>query len=71
MQIDPDAVATARRRKGLTQGDLAERIGISRNAVGNIETGLVRLPRPYTLRAIADALDVTVDDITTNVKATA
>ena len=69
MQIDPEAVATARRRKGLTQEDLAERIGISRNAVGNIETGQVFLPRPYTLRAIADALDVTVDDITTDIKA--
>lgn len=43
---------------GLSQEDLAERAGISVNAVGALERGERRRPYPDTVRRLADALDL-------------
>lgn len=40
-----------RRRKGLTQGELAKELGVATNTVSRIEAG-EREPRPATLKAI-------------------
>jgi len=48
--------------KGLNQGDLAEKAGISRNAYRSIETGASE-PRTGNLERIAGALDVSVLDL--------
>jgi transcriptional regulator with XRE-family HTH domain len=45
---------------GLSQTDLAERIGVSRGAVGQWESGLSE-PSNANMRRAADALAVTVD----------
>jgi transcriptional regulator with XRE-family HTH domain len=50
-------IALARRRQGLTQSELAVRVGISRAYVARIETGHHRPPLP-TLLAFARALDL-------------
>ena len=41
---------------GLTQEELAERAGLSPNAVGALERGQRRRPYPHTVRALADGL---------------
>ena len=46
----------AREAAGLSQEELAERAGLSPNAVGGLERGEHRHPYPATLRALASAL---------------
>jgi transcriptional regulator with XRE-family HTH domain len=55
-------LAIARQRRGFSQGALAERAGITRDAVHKIEMGL-RSPRIGTLLALADALGVGLGDL--------
>jgi transcriptional regulator with XRE-family HTH domain len=55
-------LAVARQRRGYTQNVLAERAGISRDAVYKIEMGL-RSPRIGTLLALADALGLGLGDL--------
>lgn len=49
--------------RGLTQAALAERAGVNRVTVAEIETGR-KQGSVATLRALAGALDVTLDDLT-------
>ena len=37
-----EVIRRARNRKGLTQEQLAEQLGVSRGYIGQLETGLVR-----------------------------
>lgn len=48
--------------RGLTQATLAERAGVNRVTVAEIETGR-KQGSVASLRALADALDVTLDDL--------
>lgn len=52
----------ARKAKGLNQQELAEQIGLSRQAVSKWEIG-DSLPDLYKLSALADALDVSMDTL--------
>jgi predicted ATPase/DNA-binding CsgD family transcriptional regulator/DNA-binding XRE family transcriptional regulator len=45
-----------REAAGLTQEELAERAGLSRDAIGALERGLRRHPHPPTVRALLDGL---------------
>lgn len=56
------SLAAARVNRNLTQAELAEKIGVSRQAIFDWENGK-RAIRPVNLYAICKALDVTVDDI--------
>jgi tetratricopeptide (TPR) repeat protein/transcriptional regulator with XRE-family HTH domain len=47
---------------GLTQEELAERAGLSVQAIGGLERGLRRAPRSSTVAALATALRLTADD---------
>ena len=47
---------------GLTQEELAERAEISVRAVSDLERGVNSAPRPYTVRRLADALDLSPED---------
>jgi transcriptional regulator with XRE-family HTH domain len=51
------------RQAGLTQEELADRIGETQPYISELETGAVRNPRVETLLALADALGTTVDDL--------
>lgn len=60
LQID---LATLRKKRGLTQEELAAILGVTTSAVGNWEAGL-RRPRYENLRRLAQVLGVTIDDLT-------
>jgi len=51
-----------RRERGMSQGDLAEAAGLSRQVVSNLERGSSH-GYPETWKRLAVALDVTVDDL--------
>jgi transcriptional regulator with XRE-family HTH domain len=57
-----EALRRLRKRKGLTQQELAKHAGVSQYTITEIETGR-RDPRPSTLRKLANALDVEVADL--------
>ena len=48
-----------RERSGLTQEELAERAGLSAQGISVLERGLRNRPHPPTVRALAEALDLT------------
>lgn len=51
-----------RQRRLLTQVELAERIGVSVGTINRIERGVHR-PRLSTIRRLAEALDLSPDDL--------
>jgi transcriptional regulator with XRE-family HTH domain len=53
----------ARKAHGYTQEGLARKADLSLNVVAKIELGLVRNPHIETVAAIADALDLSVDEL--------
>jgi transcriptional regulator with XRE-family HTH domain len=57
-----EQIMLARRRSGLTQRQLGERLGVSHVAVGDIERGKTK-PNLDHLCAIAEALDVPLSQL--------
>jgi tetratricopeptide (TPR) repeat protein/transcriptional regulator with XRE-family HTH domain len=55
------AVRAHRRRLGLSQEDLAARIGVSTSTIGKVEAGRISTPRPATVRLLADAFGLAGD----------
>jgi predicted ATPase/transcriptional regulator with XRE-family HTH domain len=51
-----------RKDAGLTQQELAERAGLSLNAVNALERGVRRHPYPHTVRSLADALGLSEEE---------
>ncbi len=58
-----DFVRRARDARGLTQEELAEAIGKSYGYVGQLETGKIGRPKAATLRSLAAALRVPLEDL--------
>jgi tetratricopeptide (TPR) repeat protein/transcriptional regulator with XRE-family HTH domain len=52
-----------RERSGLTQELLAERAGLSPRAIRALERGERQFPHPHTLRALADALELSAEEL--------
>ena len=55
-----EKITLYRKKNGLSQEELAEKIGVSRQAVSKWETGDA-LPEITKLKALADTFNVTVD----------
>jgi predicted ATPase/DNA-binding XRE family transcriptional regulator len=51
-----------REAAGLTQEELAARAGLSAKGISDLERGARRRPYPHTVRALADALELSVDE---------
>src|SRR5262245_216815 len=51
-----------RRRRGLTQEELADRLGINVRTIGKIEANKIAVPRPATMGRLADAFELTGDE---------
>ena len=56
----PGRLRTAREKRGLSQGELANRADFQASAISHFETG-TRKPSFDNLRRLADALEVTTD----------
>ena len=56
-------LSKVRKDKGLTQEELAEKSGISRVTIANIERGAVTNLKISTMLSLANALDSTVEEI--------
>ena len=56
-------IRKARKKAGLSQDKLAREAGVAYNTVVKIESGKNKNPTIKTLRNIAKALDVSVDDL--------
>lgn len=63
LQHTGDRVRELRRRKALTQAELAEVAGVSVDTIVKLENGR-HDPRPKTIRKLARALDVPVERLT-------
>ena len=51
-----------RTQKGITQEELANKVGVQNTAICNYEVG-IREPSLYTLKRIATVLECTVDEL--------
>ena len=60
-----ELVRQARKKKGITQDELAKRLGVTRSAVGQFEKKDAHL-RDETLKKIAEALDIPVYEFSLN-----
>src|SRR5947209_4003811 len=58
-----DRLRELRTAAGLTQQGLAIKAGLTVSAVVQMEAGKIKDPRMSTLRALASALDVTIDEL--------
>lgn len=56
-------LSEVRKDKGLTQEELAEKSGISRVTIANIERGAVTNLKISTMLSLSNALDSTVEEI--------
>lgn len=63
-------IAVARKKKGFTQEQLAEMANVTVRTIQRLESG-ESVPRPYTIKAIAAALDTTFETLTADVPETA
>ena len=57
-----EQLSLLRKRKGLNQGELAEKAGILREMISNYESGKIT-PRAETLKKVAAALEVDFDEL--------
>lgn len=56
-----ERIALLRRRKGLTQTELAEQAGITQNTIARVERGSVKTLQGTTVGLVADALETSTD----------
>lgn len=55
-------IGALRKRRGLTQRQLAEGMGMAQNAISNWESG-ISLPRARDIPRLADVLGCTIDEL--------
>ena len=53
----------ARKKRGMSQAELARKAGVPQGVISYIECGRTKHPRIDTLQAIAAALQCTVDEL--------
>lgn len=63
------AIRAARLRVNLSQSELARRLGVTREQIARLETGITKDPRSSTMRALARELGTSVDLLLADTKA--
>jgi transcriptional regulator with XRE-family HTH domain len=58
-----ELIRQARKAKGLTSHDLAERIGLAQSNIVRIEQGHIAEPKPSILGRLAEVLDLDMADV--------
>jgi len=53
-----------RKKKNLSQDKLSKLANVAHNTIIKIESGLIKNPKIETVQNIADALDVSLDELT-------
>lgn len=61
--MNPDKLKKARKALGLTQEELAEKSGVSRGHISQIEAGNTKTTNPASIVKLAKALKVEVEDL--------
>lgn len=56
-------VVDIRTKKGISQNQLAKMCNVPQSVISDIESGKTKAPRIDTLKAIAAALGVTIDEL--------
>lgn len=56
-------IQQARESKAMTQQELAEAMGVSRGYIGQLETGLIKRPRPRYIALLEKHLGLTKEEI--------
>ena len=56
-----ERIALMRRRKGMTQQELADQIGVRQTEIHRLEKGVVKDPHMSRVKALAQHLQVTTD----------
>jgi transcriptional regulator with XRE-family HTH domain len=56
-----ERVRAVRQARGLSQAELARRVGVSKNAMNQIEQGTAPNPRANVIRRLAEVLDIQAD----------
>lgn len=56
-------VQAARKKAGLTQQALCQKSGLSYSTLAKIERGAIKAPSVFTIRTIAGALDISLDEL--------
>ena len=64
METIGDRIQKARLAKGLSQAELAEKVGLTRSAINQLESGSTKNPRPETLFSLADELGIDPRELT-------
>jgi len=62
------AIKDARRQESLTQDELSDRAGLAYSTLAKIEQGAIKSPSFFTIQAIAEALEMSVDELTAQTK---
>lgn len=62
------AIKQARKQAGLTQDDLSDRAGLAYSTLAKIEQGAIKSPSFATIRALAKALDISLDELAQRVE---
>lgn len=62
-QVKPGVLRSLRMEKHISQQELAQAADLSLGQVNRIESGSIKRPQFRTLRKLAQALDVEVDDL--------
>lgn len=64
IRIDPVKFKAARERKGLTQEQVGEKVGVGKAAISKLETGY-GLPSADILARLCILLEISISDLTT------
>jgi putative transcriptional regulator len=63
LKLDNINIQKIRIELGMSQAELAKKVGVSRQTINMIETGKIKKPKKETLFAIAKVLMVDVDEL--------